>query len=324
LVPDSKEKRRKSTELMKKFSPIWLILIFTLNLSAQTNTKENSFLLSPRFEMGDKKIYHIKDKYRVETNPLFPATAENEYEVSFMVVDTTDGYTIAYENSTLSTENKNWTLESIKAEISSGLSLQFKLEKTGAWKGLLNPESARLSLIKKLDSIIAHRPFSDNEKAAILIFRGSLNQKQGIGLFTKHIHLFSSSFSRPRFYTHKTFHSDARMYLLGQPALSGVLITHMGKRKSKQITLETEFIGNKDSAAKYYTPIFLSIFADINNKQYRNPRNLPSEMKYNNEISYVLTPMGWPILEIHYKSVEFFVEKNTSWTTMILKDFDKP
>lgn len=303
----------------KKTLCCFLLLFVPFFLFAQLIFNEKSLLLRPEFNPGDKKTYLVTDEYKIESSPIFPFTAEHQYEVSFTITDTVNGYTIAYETKTLSTKNKSWPVESIKSQLSDGLRVDYKISREGDIIELKDPESIRSVLFSRLDSVINSQSFSSVNKTILLALRDTLRFTRGIELFLKPLALFASSLNKPPFHSHKTWIAGHRVSILGKTGLPGVMVPQLKKINltTGQAILEYEFIGNKDSAAKYITPIFLDIYEAIKGKTYKRPSELPSEMRNNMEAEYTINLEGWPIKKIYLKITEFYIERSVSKTTMI-------
>lgn len=306
--------------------PIYLLLITvfsSLVTDAQIEFTGDSLLVTAKLKLGEKRYYSVKEESKIESSPIIPVRAEHEYEVSFTVADTTNGTTILYECNTVATQNKNWVAESIKAHISNGIRLKYTIRPTGIYIDTQTLEQARRVSSFRLDSIIQSSvELNLTDRSLVFSLRDSLQNIRGVEQLIKPMLIFNSVFNRPVFTINKTFVSGYRINILNEIRLPGVIVQQLTKKRkpANTVQLMLDFIGNKESAAQFFLPLFLETYKEVTGKNYRNPSDLPPDMKNNSETKFLINIEGWPFQEINNRVIIFYNERFVSKTIMKLKE----
>lgn len=301
----------------KKILCLHFSLVLSLATFSQPEITDSSLILKPYFILGETRTYRVTQEYKMDSSPIFPIKAESEFLISFHILDTTGGYTIEYSVKTVKASNQRWELESLKAAAIDGVTLLYTLTTKG-W--VINPRSyyhAKKKFINRVDSIINNRNFNEDERAAINFWRKHLETNTGLDNCLQPLLIFNDIFTKPAFRKRKDFTQAYRMDIFHQPRLPGVLVLELKKidTKNNVAKISFDFVGNRDSAAKYFAPLYQTVHTQLKGK----PSNYqPSEMKNNSDRQYeIMLANGWPI-KINSKEVEFYVEKVTYKTTMTL------
>jgi hypothetical protein len=171
-------------------------------------------------------------------------------------------------------------------------------------------------LIKALDSIEKDAVRPTVVSRSIEWMRSQLHTTDGMELCLKPMVLFNTTFSNPSFRSSRDYSSSFLVNMFGEPRLPGVSVTSIKKKDSKLNTarLQLDFIGHRDSAAKYFTPFFLDLYNTLGGKQYKG--YVPTEMKNNFEREYdVDLKTGIPN-EITDKRLEYYLVRMVLKVTM--------
>ena len=301
---------------MANLFTILFILVYSTSFS-QTLLTDSSLIIKPKFEQGETKTYFVNEKYTIENNPLMPVKAEHDFKVTFTILDTTNGYTILYKTELIKTTNKRYSLESTKAELVNGLNLTYKINKDGWIISLPDYRREQTKLIRKLDSIIAEKKLKKDDMLLLPILRKNLAKNDGLEICLSPFILFNDIFTKPMFRDRKDYHAMSTMNIFYQPHFPGTAILELQKSKnqSDNSIITFDFIGNRDSAAKYKTPFYQEYYIALKGKPMNS---VPTEMKYTFNRKYEIShPSGYP-LEIYSKQVEFYLQKNVMQVAMKL------
>ena len=301
---------------MAKSFTILFFFIYS-NCFSQTVLTDSSLIIRPKFNQGETKTYFVNEKYTIETGTLSPVKAEHDFKISFTVLDTTNGYTILYKTELVKTTNKRYPLESTKAELINGLNLIYRISKDGWIISLPDYRREQSKLIKKLDSMVSKEELKKDEIFLLSLLRKNLTKNDGLEICLSPFILFNDIFTKPMFRDRKDYHAMRTMNIFYQPHFPGTAILELKKSKDQSASsiVMFDFIGNRDSAAKYITRFYQEFYIAFKGKPMNSA---PTEMKYNVNRKYEIAhPSGYP-LEIYSKQVEFYLQKTVLQVTMKL------
>src|SRR5688572_22027913 len=176
-----------------------LLIFFYISSFTQPILTDTSIIIKPKFRIGETMTYLVTEKYKIDNNLIIPIKAEHNFKVSFTVLDTSDGYTISYFVQTIKTNNKKYLIESIKAQISNGLNLIYKLNNDGWMIDFPNYTEAQLKIINALDSIISREEFKKDDLISLSILRKRLEKPAGLEICLTPFLLFNDIFTKPIF-----------------------------------------------------------------------------------------------------------------------------
>lgn len=301
---------------MKKLLPAFLCF-FGLISSAQPIVTDTSVVIKPFFTLGETRTYLVTEDCKIESGLLFPVNAESEYKIVFKILDTTKGYTISYSVQTIKTSNKRWAMESLKAKVSDNINFIYQLEREGWVVDLTNFYRTKRQLLNRLDSIAASEKFSESDQKGIGYLRRDIENGRAVERFMKPLMLFNDLFTKPPFRNRKDFVATNRWNIFYQAKLPGVMILELKdvNRKEGIANVGVDFIGNRDSMAKYVNLAFREVYSDISGKPMKYQ---PSEAKNDFKRDYtVMLDTGWPVL-ITNKEIEFYLQRIVYKTKMTL------
>jgi hypothetical protein len=301
---------------MEKLFTILFILFYFTSFS-QTLLTDSSLIIRPKFKQGETETYLVNEKYTIETGTLSPIKAEHDFKVTFTILDTTNGYTILYKTELIKTTNKRFLSESTKAELINGLNLTYKINKDGWIISLPDYRREQSKVIRKLDSIITEKELKKDDRLLLSLLRKSLAEMDGLEICLSSLILFDDIFTKPMFRDRKDYHAMRTMNIFYQPHFPGTAILELQKNKNQTAssTVKIDFIGNRDSAAKYMTPFYQESYIAFKDKPMKSA---PMEMKYTFNRKYEIShPSGYP-LKIYSKQVEFYLLKTVRQITMKL------
>jgi len=301
---------------MAKLFTILFILVYSASFG-QTLLTDSSLIIRPKFKQGETKTYFVNEKYAIESSPVLPVKAEHDFKIYFTILDTTNGYTILYKTELIKTSNKRYSLESTKAELINGLNLTYKMSKDGWIISLPDYRREQSKLIRKLDSIVVEKKLKKDDRLSLSILRKNLAKNDGLEICLSPFILFNDIFTKPMFRDRKDYHAMRTMNIFYQPHFPGTAILELQKSKNQSVSsiVTFDFIGNRDSAAKYITPFYQESYIAFKGKPMNS---VPTEMKYTVNRKYEIShPNGYP-LEIYSKQVEFYLQKTVMQVTMKL------
>lgn len=295
-----------------------LAIIFPLLSFAQPLVTEKSVQVRPLFKLGENKSYLVKVESKMDDPPAVYARSEENYRVSFAVLDTTEGYTIAYEIHTLNVTNKRWTLQTVKAQIVNGLRLVYKLDRQGKMLSYGNLRRFDVQLIDALDSITSANSYSSLDSSVIQEFRRELYTATGLEECLQPMLFFNSVFRSTPFRSPTDYTAEEKITMFGEAiGVPGVSATSVQKidRDNDRARLSIQFKGNPDSAAKIVNPVFAESYKEISNKDYKG--YVPSECRNDYERQYEIElSSGWPLRMTNRTILKYFI-RTIYYTTMV-------
>jgi hypothetical protein len=293
---------------MKTSAALFCCFIFFISYS-QPVIDGNSILLKPGFSVGESKTYLVKEEVKSD-EWVGAVKAENQFKVTFKVLDTIEGHSLLYTVETIRTTNKKGSLLSVIAKISHNIKLVYSIDRSGRTTHLFNLEDVRAHLLRSLDSITNVENFSDLDQALISYLREALKKPEGPEICLAPLIIFNNAFNQPLFRDRKDYTVAMRYNILNEPLIPGVEITECKTiDKANNIAkVNLNFHGDRDSAAKYNAPLFQQIYKSAFGRTF-NKGNLPSQMRNDFERHYeIMLSDGWP-KNIYDKSIEFYVQK---------------
>jgi hypothetical protein len=301
---------------MKKLLTAFLCF-FALISSAQSIVTDTSVIIKPFFILGETRTYLVTEDCKIESGLLFPVNAESQYKIVFKILDTAKGYTISYSVQTIKTSNKRWAMESLKAKVSDNINFIYRLSRDGWVVDLFNFNRTKRQLLNRLDSVAAIEKFSEIDQKGIKYLRRDIENGRAVEGFMKPLMLFNDLFTKPPFRNRKDFVAVNRWDIFYQAELPGVMILELkdANKKTGIANVAVDFIGNRDSMAKYANLAFQEVYSDLTGKPMKYQ---PAEAKNDFKRDYtVMLDTGWPIL-ITNKVIEFYLQRITYKTKITL------
>jgi hypothetical protein len=154
-----------------------LISCFLSVICLGNSFNDSSLLVRPAFNIGETKTYVVTQVTKVSW--LVPIKSTNQFRVSFTVLDTTGGYTIAYTVKLLKTANKRFLLSSVVARISDNIQFIYKIGKNGLVTDLVNVFDVQKMLIHSLDSLVKHENYGEKDMVFIYHLLTNLIKRRG-------------------------------------------------------------------------------------------------------------------------------------------------
>jgi hypothetical protein len=303
--------------VMKKILLVLFLARAIVSL-AQPVASEKSVLVKPGFSAGDIRSYEVKMDSKIEDPPKVYSKSEEEYQVSFTILDTAGGYTIKYDQHTVNCTPKRWELRWAISQISNGISVIYKMNRQGY---IVNYEGFRrlqVQLINALDSLTANHNFSSIDSSVLQNLRAQLYTAEGVEKCLQPLVLFNELFNKPAFRSPDDYSAAVSTNLFFEPYLPGIMITGLKKLNAQQNTAEVklEFSAQPDSAAKKMTPVFREAYQQVAGKNYKGYIPQQWETGFEREIEIELLT-GWP-LEIKNKATDRYLVRTVYKTTMKL------
>src|SRR6476620_6201404 len=97
---------------------LFICLIISGSIFSQKDTP-GSILVRPLFYPGQTINYKVTAEAKSDDPPIVYSRSQQEYRVSFTILDTSNGYTILYQSKTIAASDKNNVTETITANISN-------------------------------------------------------------------------------------------------------------------------------------------------------------------------------------------------------------
>lgn len=301
---------------MQKLTII-LFLFFNYTGFAQTILTDSSLLIKPGFNKGDVKTYLVNEIATIESSPLFPVKSENDFKITFHVLDTTNGYTIQYKSELVRSTNKRYIRESLKAQLINGINLIYRLNKDGWVIELPNYMSEKERVIKKLDSILNKEELKKDDQAIAAKIRNVLEKDNGLEICLGPLLLFNDIYTKPIFRYRQDYHPMSTMNIFYRSQIPGTAILELLRKKDQtnSSTVTIDFTANRDSAAKYMTPSYQEAYMAIKGKPMKSSI---TEMKISYNRKYEVEHPSGTLIEISDKHVEFYLARTVRKTIMKL------
>jgi len=287
-----------------------LVFLYCFQITAQPLHSDTAVQIIPKFELGKSISYLVVEENKLDI-PLFSLIGQHKFIAKFTILDTTNGHTMLYEVQTIKASDKRCAMESIKAKITDGLSLTYKLNKQGWVIDIPDYTKNQARVLQKLDSIIATEHFSQMDMVTLNVLKRNLAKPEGLEIILTPLLLFNDIFTKPGFRQHKEYHPARLNNIFYEPGISGTMILEMSKlnTKTNSAKVSVGFIGNQDSAVKYFTPVYQEIYRELTGK---SAKYLPTGMKLNIEREYEINfPNGYP-LRLSNKRIELYIERSVS------------
>lgn len=296
-----------------------LLLLCTIGLSAQPIVAERSVTVLPFFKLGETKTYRVKVESKMEDPPKVYGRSEENYLVRFTVLDTVRVYTILYQLETVDVKTKNWLLPSLTGRISNGISLLYKIDHNGRIIYYNSFQRVNLHLVKGLDSLMQAGFVLPEDTAFAKQVRQQLSTVAGVSTCMEPFIFFNSVFTSYPYRKPTDYRIAERVTLFDEPiGVPGVLQTTLEKTNLQDSTAELKsvFHGDRDSAAKAVTPVFLQTYEAVTGKKYKD--YVPIESRNDSEREFkVRLSDGWPI-KITDRTINYYLFRYVYKTTMEL------
>jgi hypothetical protein len=131
--------------------------------------------------------------------------------------------------------------------------------------------------------------------------------------------LFNNLFHQSEFRRSKDFTAAYSVGIWYERKIPGVAITQLKNIRIEEnyAKVKLDFRGNRDSSARKYAPTFQAIYTSLQGKPLETA-GMPTEMRNDFEREYeIMLGSGWP-RKIYNKSIQFYLDKITTTTTMVL------
>jgi hypothetical protein len=280
---------------------------------------DSSLLIRPAFKIGETKTYLVTEV--MKSGEILPSKSTNQFRVSFSVLDTAGGYTIAYSVRLLKTSNTRLLLSSVVARISDNMQFIYKDGKDGWVTNLFNILDVQKQLVRSLDSLVKLENYEEDEMKLIYHLLIALIKKDGVAICLSPLMMFNNLFFQSEFRKSKDFTATHGLNIWYEKQVPGVLITQLKKIRTEEnyAKVKLDFQGNRDSSAQRFIPAFQEIYTSLKGKPFKTA-DLPSQMRNDFEREYEIMLSGnWP-RKIYNKSIQFFLDRMTTTTTMVLVD----
>ncbi|HET6993385.1 MAG TPA: hypothetical protein VFI06_00320 [Chitinophagaceae bacterium] len=297
-----------------------LFLCFLSGICLGNTFNDSSLLIRPHFKFGETKTYLVTEE--MKAGELLPAKSTSLFRVSFSVLDTTGGFTIAYTVKLLKTTNTRLVLSSVVARISDNIQFIYKVGKDGWVTHLVNDFDVQKKLIMSLDSLVKQENYQGNDMILMYHLLKGLIKKDGVAICLAPLMLFNNIFRQAEFRRSKDFTAGHGMSILNERKLPGVLITQLKsiRREENYAKVKLDFKANRDSSAEKFIPAFQEIYISLMGKPFKTA-DLPKEMRRDDfESEYeIMLEEGWP-RKISDRTVQFYLDRFATKMTMILVD----
>jgi len=289
----------------------FLLLVFSSYFAAaQGDPLQNGLLVKPHFIPGDTLTYVVTEEEK--TSDLFiTQKGSHEFEVRFIILDTTDGIGIKFESRLVNAIKQKFTMESFKDQLRDGISLQYRLSKEGWLIDLPDYRRNQNSIIDKLDSTYNAGSLSERDGRLLNYLLRLIRQPSGLELLLKPVIVFNELYTKPAFRTQKDYHPASSHNIFYMRQITGVMSTKLRQfdRERKVADLAIDFVAHSDSALAYYNASFREVYFTLKQKY---PGGYPDRMKLETSSGYTVnTETGYPD-EIHHRTSVFYLAQSRS------------
>jgi hypothetical protein len=163
--------------------------------------------------------------------------------------------------------------------------------------------------------------YEETEMKLIYHLLINLIKKDGVEICLSPLRMFNNLFHQSEFRRSKDFTAANGLNIWYEKQVPGVLITQLKKIRTEgnYAKVKLDFQGNRDSSAQRFIPAFQEIYTSLQGKPFKTA-DLPAQMRNDFEREYeIILDGNWPS-KIYNKSIQFFLVKMTTTTTMVLVD----
>jgi len=291
--------------------------IYTLLIFASLIYKplySQNLLIKPNFSIGDSLSYIVSEEEKT-SSLIVLSKGKHQFEVKFLILDTSNGYTINFTTKLIKPIGKKFVIESTLDKLRDGINLTYKLNNSGWLIDIVSYRNNQLKAVAMLDSIAVSTDLSRKELGSLQYLRNQLEKPDGLQLLLGPIILFNQIYLNRPFRNQKDYYPSSLVNIFYQPQITGTGISKLNKIdiQSGMANVSIDFIANRDSAAKVIIPMYKELLYEMTGKMPKlSLENVKCEFhsQYEVEIS-----KGYP-QHIFKRQVIVYGDKSISETNM--------